>query len=291
MGCGLPLDALGLLVLAAALHAGWNLIVKRAGGDQTFTWLAVLVGATLFMPLILVGEGLSQRAVPYLLASAALEVTYFLALTRAYRLGDFSLVYPIARGSAPAFLAIWATTLLGEDLSRGGLLGLAVLVSGLMVVGSGLWFTRGAGSGIDPRAIVAALLVALCISGYTAIDGAAVQFSPPGPYTAAVMLLTSIATTPFILVRNRRMGASVRTVWQAQWPRICLVGVLTMTTYIMVLLAYTRAQVAYAGAVREISVVFAAIVGWRFLGEPFGMYRTAGAALIFCGTLIIAVAG
>lgn len=287
----MPADALGLLFVAAALHAGWNLIVKRAGGDQIFTWLAVVVGATCFFPLIFIGSGLSWRVAPYILASAAFEMAYFLALTRAYRLGDFSLVYPIARGSAPAFLAIWAVTLLGEDLSAGGLLGLAVLVLGLLVVGSGLWLTRGVGSGIDPRAVVAALTVALCISAYTAVDGAAVQFTSPGPYTAAVMALTCAGTTPFILARTRRDGSSIGAVWRANWPKICLVGILTMTTYLLVLLAYTRAQVAYAGAVREISVVFAAIVGWRFLGEPFGVYRTAGAALIFAGTLIIAIGG
>ncbi len=286
----MPVDALGLLFLAAALHAGWNLIVKLAGGDQVFTWLAVVVGSTLFFPLVFIGEGLSARVVPYLLASAGLEIAYFLSLTRAYRLGDFSLVYPIARGSAPAFLAVWATTLLDEDLSRGGMLGLAVLVLGLLVVGSGLWLTRGAGS-IDLRAVLAALLVALCISGYTAVDGAAVQFTRPGPYTAAVMALTAAGTTPLILTRTWRSGGSVATVWRANRPRICLVGVLTMTTYLLVLLAYTRAQVAYAGAVREISVVFAAIIGWRFLGEPFGIYRTLGSALIFTGILIIAAFG
>jgi drug/metabolite transporter (DMT)-like permease len=286
-----PADALALLLLAAALHAGWNLIVKLSGGDQVFTWLAVVVGATCFFPLIFIGDGLTSRTVPYILASAAFEMAYFLALTRAYRLGDFSLVYPIARGSAPAFLAIWATTLLDEELSTGGIVGLAVLVLGLMVVGSGLWLTRGVGSGIDPRAVLAALLVALCISAYTAVDGAAVQFTSPGPYTAAVMALTCAATTPFILATTRRDGRSIRAVWRANRFKICLVGILTMTTYLLVLVAYTRAQVAYAGAVREISVVFAAIVGWRFLGEPFGIYRTAGAALIFTGTLIIAIAG
>lgn len=286
----MPADALALLVVAAALHAGWNLVVKRSGGDQVFTWLAVVVGSLCFTPFIYFGEGLTARVLPYILASAGFEMAYFLALTRAYRLGDFSLVYPIARGSAPAFLALWATTLLGEELSVGGVIGLTVLVAGLIVVGSGLWLTRGVGA-IDPRAVVAALLVALCISAYTAVDGAAVQFTAPGPYTAAVMLLTSAATTPFILALTRRTGASIGAVWRAKWPTICLVGILTMTTYLLVLLAYTRAQVAYAGAVREISVVFAAIVGWRFLGEPFGAYRTAGSALIFAGTLIIAVAG
>jgi multidrug transporter EmrE-like cation transporter len=120
-----------LLLLAAVLHAGWNLIVKRAGGDQVFTWLAVVVGSACFFPLIFAGSGLSWRVAPYLVASAGLEMAYFLALTRAYQLGDFSLVYPIARGSAPAFLAIWATTFLDESLSPGGIVGLSVLVLAL----------------------------------------------------------------------------------------------------------------------------------------------------------------
>src|SRR4029079_11859660 len=99
----------------------------------------------------------------------------------------------------------------------------------------------------------------------------------------------STLTAPVVVLGARRAKVSIRGVWWRNWPRICLVGVLTMTTYLLVLLAYTRAEVAYAGAGGEISVVFAAIVGWKFLGEPFGLYRTIGAGLIFVGTLIIAL--
>ena len=138
-------------------------------------------------------------------------------------------------------------------------------------------------------AIGAALLVAVCISIYTVIDGAAVRFVDPSPYTVLVLGLSAVLTTPAVLVRYGRQALLVE--WRANWLRIILVGALMMITYILVLHAFALAQVNYAGAIREISVVFAALIGWRWLGEEFGMLRVIGAFLIFSGILVIAVAG
>src|SRR5690348_2282561 len=110
----MPLSALGLLLLAAVLHALWNLFVKRAGEKQIFTWWALVVGVVGFSPLIFFGAALPARAWPYILGSAVMEAIYYIALTLAYKLGDFSLVYPLARGAAPALLAVWAALFLGE---------------------------------------------------------------------------------------------------------------------------------------------------------------------------------
>src|SRR5581483_7043980 len=120
----MPPIALGLLLFAAALHALWNLFVKRAGEKQIFTWWALLVGVVCFAPLVIFGPALPARVWPYILGSGALEALYFVALTLAYKLGDFSLVYPLARGAAPALLAVWTALFLGERLTPFGLLGL-----------------------------------------------------------------------------------------------------------------------------------------------------------------------
>jgi drug/metabolite transporter (DMT)-like permease len=281
--------ALALLLAAAALHAGWNLLVKRAGEKQVFTWLALVLGPACFAPFVLAGASFPSFIWPYVIASALLELIYFVALTYAYAVADFSLVYPLARGAAPALLAVWAALFLGERLRLGGLLGLALLILGLIVVGGAAWWSRRDAAAPHLGGVAAALGVACCISLYSAVDGAAVRLTDPLPYIVLVMSLTAILLTPAILARY---GArAVVAEWRANWLRIVLVGIATMFAYIFVLQAYRIASVSYAGAIREISVVFGALAGWRWLGEGFGLPRTLGATLIFLGILVIAVVG
>jgi drug/metabolite transporter (DMT)-like permease len=285
----MPLSALGVLILAAVLHAGWNLLVKRAGEKQVFTWWALIVGPVCFFPLVFFSSALPTRVYPYILASAVAEAAYFVALTLAYKHGDFSLVYPIARGAAPALLLVWSAIFLGEHPTPGGITGVAILLLGLMVVGGGGWWAQRKGVKVSKAAIFSALLVALCISIYSVIDGAAVQFVQPAPYTTVVLALSGVLTAPAVLVRYGRQAMLAE--WRANWVRIFLVGVGMLTTFILVLRVYAVAPVGYAGAVREISVVFAALMGWWWLKEGFGLLRTLGAALIFVGILTIALAG
>ncbi|HLW01734.1 MAG TPA: DMT family transporter [Ktedonobacterales bacterium] len=285
----MPLSALGLLLLAAVLHALWNLLVKRAGEKQIFTWWALAVGVVCFSPLVVFGTALPGRAWPYILGSAAMEAVYFIALTLAYKLGDFSLVYPLARGMAPALLAVWAALFLGERPTPLGLVGLGILLVGLLVVGSGAWWSQRKVAAVSKLALGATLLVAFSISVYTVIDGAAVRFTDPSPYTVVVLGLSAVFTAPAVLARYGQKAMLAE--WRANWPRILLVGVLMMLTFVLVLHAYTLAQVNYAGAIREVSVVFGALAGWLWLNEGFGVQRAIGAALIFAGILVIAVAG
>jgi drug/metabolite transporter (DMT)-like permease len=284
-----PLSALALLLVAAVLHAGWNLLVKSAAEKQIFIWLAWVVGSVCYTPLLALTPALPRAAWPYVLAAGLAQAAYTLALSRAYRIGDFSLVYPLARGAAPALLALWAALFLGERPSPAGLLGLALLLLGLLVVG-GAFGRRPAGPARPSRsAVIAALGVALCISVYSAIDGAAVQIAAPITYTVFEFIASALLMAPLML-RRYRPGAIARE-WRANWPRIALVGLLMMLAYGLVLLAYSRGHVSYAGAIREVSVVFAALIGWRWLGEGFGRARLAGALLIFAGILAIALAG
>jgi drug/metabolite transporter (DMT)-like permease len=288
-GASVSPTALTLLLAAAALHAGWNLLVKRAGEKQVFTWLALVIGPACFAPFVLVGASFPARVWPYAIASALLELVYFVALTYAYGKADFSLVYPLARGAAPALLAVWAALFLGERLRPGGLLGLALLILGLMVVGGAAWWARRGAAAPDLGGVLASLGVAGCISLYSVVDGAAVRLTEPLPYIVMVMSLTAIMLTPPILARYGQRAVVAE--WRANWTRIVLVGVATMFAYIFVLQAYAIASVSYAGAIREISVVFGALAGWRWLGEGFGLPRTVGAILIFLGIVVIAVVG
>src|SRR5438876_1301961 len=283
-----PLTALGLLLVAAMMHTTWNLLVKRAKEKQVFIWCSLIAGTIIFSPLLLTSPLLLVTIWPYLISSALVEVIYYITLIRAYENGDFSLVYPMARGAAPAFLLIWATFFLGERPRFFGLIGIALLVFGLIIVGGKTWWTLRKTSGFSKSALALALGVACCISIYTAIDGAAVHHVSPLPYTVLVIALSVLFITPAVVMRygNTAIVDELRT----NWIGITIVGLFTLLAYILALKAYTIARVSYAGSVREISVVFAAFVGWRWLGESFGKIRLTGAMFIFAGILVIAFA-
>ncbi|GAC1378297.1 MAG: DMT family transporter [Ktedonobacteraceae bacterium] len=285
----MPPTALGLLLGAAVLHAGWNFFVKRAHEKQVFTWWGLVVGSLCFTPLLLTSHPFPIRIWPYVICSALVEGIYYIVLTRAYDNGDFSLVYPMARGTAPAFLLFWAVLFLGERPQPTGLAGLALIVLGLVIVGGKTWESLRKTSTLSTGGIVLALGVAFCISIYSAIDGAAVHIVAPIPYTVLVIGLSTLFITPVILVRSGYQKAIVE--WRTNWLRIIFIGILMLLSYMLVLITYAFARVSYAGAIREISIVFAAFMGWRWLGEDFGLLRVLGASLIFVGILVIAVIG
>jgi drug/metabolite transporter (DMT)-like permease len=285
----MPPIALALLLVAAVLHAGWNLFVKRAGEKQVFTWWGLVVGSICFAPLLLLSQSFPLRVWPYVIFSALVEGAYYIILTRAYEHGDFSLVYPMARGAAPAFLVIWAVLFLGERPRIAGFVGLALIVLGLVIVGGNTWWSLRKTTALSGSGIGLALGVALCISIYSAIDGAAVRIVAPLPYTVLVISLSTVFITPVILVRYGGRAAAAE--WRTNWFRIVIVGILMLLSYMLVLQTYAIAHVSYAGAIREISVVFAAFIGWRWLGEDFGLLRLLGASVIFIGILVIAIAG
>lgn len=279
--------ALALLLAAALLHAIWNVLLKLAGERYMVTWWALVISALCGLPWLVLGASELGGVWGHVVASAAVEAVYFAVLATAYGNGDFSLVYPIARGTAPAFLAIWAAIWLGETPSTGGFLGLALIVSGLMLAGSSALL--GSGRRTHAGSIALALGVALCISIYSVIDGAAVHQAPAGPYTVAVFALTALMLAPLMLFRygGRRLVHALH----LGWKRMALIGILTIVAYSMVLVAYSIAPVNYGGAIREVSVVFGALIGWRWLREGFGRVRVLGALLIFAGTLVVALAG
>ncbi|MFM8322863.1 MAG: EamA family transporter, partial [Chloroflexota bacterium] len=246
---------------------------------------------------------LPPAVLPLLLLSALVETAYTALLVSAYAVGDFSLVYPLARGAAPALLALWSWLFLGERITSGGAAGLGVLLGGLLITGSSGWLSQprqapAANAAGEPAGRLLrrapggsglALLVALMISIYSALDGAAVRHAPPSRYSLLVLALTGLLYFPLAL---RRCGAPA--LWSTarrRWRRIALVGLLNLGAYTLVLNAYAIAPLSYGGAVREVSVVIGALAGWKLLGEPLGRRRVLGAAVIFAGVLLIAAAG
>ncbi len=285
----MSLAALGLVLLTAVMHASWNLFVKQAKYKQAFMWWALVFGSLCFTVTFFVSPSLPAQIWPYVIASAAMETLYYITLTWAYDIGDFSLAYPLARGAAPALLAVWATLFLNQPPRPAGLVGLALLILGLVVVGGGAVLLRPGKTVLSAKGIIVALAAATCVSIYTAIDGAAVHIASPAPYSVLVLSLTAFLFAPIVFLRYG--PRAMFTEWRINWRRIMLVGIIMILTYVLVLQVYAISRISYAGAVREVSVVFAALLGWLLLGERFGTIRTLGSLLIFTGIVVIAVAG
>jgi len=281
----MTLPLLALLLAAAALHACWNLLLKRAPDRHLIVWWAVIASALCFVPVLLLRPSVPAIGWRFALASAVVETAYFVSLTTAYRVADFSLVYPIARGAAPALLALAAVLLLHERLSAAGVAGLGAIVLGL-------WLVAGAGpvgGAYHARGVALALLVALCIATYSTIDGAAVRRVDAASYTGAMFLLAALVFTP---VTIRWYGwPALRGALRTRAGLILLVGLLQAAAYLLVLYVYARAPVAYAGAIRESSIVLGALAGWVWLRESFGARRLAGALVTCAGIALIALAG
>lgn len=283
----MPPLAILLLLISAVLHTTWNLLLKQAHDKFISTWWAVLVGSVIFLPFLFF-TGLPAKQTWTLLAiSVCVEVGYYFLLSQAYQDADFSLIYPLARGTAPAWIALWSTLVLGEKLSRGGWAGLLVIIIGLVIVGSsGIIATR---EFIQRRAILLAFSIAFLISIYSVIDGAAVKQTAAFPYAIIIFFLVPAVTSP--LVFHNYGWKKLSQVWMMNKTRLFAIGLLTSLAYLLALVAYSIAPIGYSGAIREVSVVFGAFAGWKILDEKMGGQRMIGSFIIFIGIVMIAVMG
>jgi len=284
----MPLLAIFLLLVSAALHALWNLLLK--GSDEKYIAMGwqVLIGGILSL-IALFFTGLPPRSMwLFALASGALEAIYFVLLSYAYSGHDFSLVYPMARGAAPALLVLWAALFLREKPTLGGFFGIALIICGIVVIGA-TSLLQNHENKPHLKGIAIALTVAFIISVYTLVDGFAVKHGPSLPYALSMFVVVPVMTTPFIL---RRYGwKHLAGAWVEGRLRLIALGLLGVVAYAIALFAYSFAPLNYSEAIREVSVVIGAFAGWRFLGEKMGGYRVLGAAVIFGGILLIAIYG
>jgi len=284
----MPILAVILLLASAILHALWNLLLKQSPVKYVaMGWQVIISGVISIVALFF--TGLPPRSMwLFAVASMTLEAIYFVLLSLAYSDHDFSLVYPVARGSAPALVVLWSFLFLREIPSAGGFIGIVTIICGLVIIGATNFIQPHEGKP-QFRGIAIALLIALVISIYTLIDGFAVKHGPALPYGLSMFMMTPILTTPFLVnhygwerfIEGRRK----------QPARLILVGFLGVIAYLFALFAYSLAPVNYSEAIREVSVVMGAFAGWQFLGEKLGKIRVLGAAVIFTGIVLIAVFG
>jgi len=265
---------------AGALHACWNAIAKQVTDRlMAFAWIAV---ASIAIGAVVLGlAGLPARAaIPFAITSAVIHIGYNLGLMNSYRLGAFNQTYPIARGTSPLLVAVGAYFLADEHLGAAAVIGIATLAAGLM----SLALSAGRLTRPDVPAVGAAVLTGVTIAAYTITDGIGVRHShDPWAYTALLFVLQGPPLLVAALARRRladwRDAATMR--------RGVAAGVLSSAAYGIVLWAQTRAPLAEVAAIRETSVVFAALIGVAVLGEDFGRRRVVAAVVIATGIVLI----
>jgi drug/metabolite transporter (DMT)-like permease len=265
---------------AGALHACWNAIAKQVTDRlMAFAWISaaqMAVGGA-----VLAVTGLPARqAVPYVITSAIIHIGYDLGLMNSYRLGAFNQTYPIARGTSPLVVAVGAYFLANEHLGPAALIGIVLLAAGLMSLAlSGGRLTRR-----DMPAVGAAVLTGLTIAAYSVTDGIGVRHAHDS-WAYAALLFVLMGPPMLVAAAVRRPSAAWRD--GATIRRGTLAGVLSTAAYGIVLWAQTRAPLAEVAAIREVSVVFAALIGVAVLGEDFGRRRVAAAVVIATGIVLI----
>jgi drug/metabolite transporter (DMT)-like permease len=292
----MPASALALVLLAGLIHASWNVAAKKAGGDNRFAFFSTAVNATVWAPL---GLWLAWRDAPawgwtewgFLGLSSVLHCAYFIALLRGYRKADLTVVYPLARGSGPLLSSMAAIVILGEQISALGAAGILGVVLGVFLIagGPGLWRASH-----DPvqrdrvrRGMFYGVLSGVFIASYTVVDGYAVKILLLSPilvdYVGSVLRLFILA--PAVL----RDTAGARSAWHAQWRYAAFVGVVSPVSYVLVLYAMQVAPLSHVAPAREVSMLFAALVGGQLLGERDRGPRIAGAACIAAGVMALAL--
>lgn len=268
-----------IVLSAAMLHAVWNAIVKTAADRTTMLGLValghVIPGAVMVALLPLP----SPESLPYVLASTVIHFGYFYMLGRAYAHGDLSVVYPIARGVVPALVALWAMLFAGEVLPLQAWGGIALIACGIQLSS---W--QALRSGVGRAALGYAVGTGICISAYSLTDGLGVRLSGNTLSYWAWGAFLHLFVTLFIGLRKRNALGALR-------PRTWAIGIgggfVSMTAYGLVLYAKNYAPLGAVSALRETSVIFAALIGFVFLKEGNWMRRLGAAVLMAGGVALI----
>lgn len=283
-----------LVLLAAFIHASWNLIAKRSAHvGPPFVFAYAVISLVLYLPWVawLALHGATPwgaSTVLLIVLSGALHLGYSLCLQRGYQVADLSVVYPIARGTGPLFSTLAAIVLLGETPTPHGLAGAAAVVGGI-----GLIATQGRWSLFrQPSAQVGVrwgVLTGMLIASYTVVDAYGVKYLALAPvvldWSANVVKIGMLS--PWIM-RDR---PSAWTSMRGHWHPALAVGALQPLSYILVLEALsTGAPLSLVAPTREMSMMVGALLGMWVLGEPLGRWRLAGCALLTTGVVLLAVA-
>jgi len=282
-------SALTLILAAAVTHATWNFLNKHAGGHATFTWLVAVLSALLYAPAAITIIEVWRRQIDFITVgivagSAALHTAYFLLLNQGYRVGDLSLVYPLARGTGPLLSSVAAISFLGERPSVIALVGALLIVGGAVILTTNLDRLRQSGA---QEALLYALITGLFIAAYTLWDKQAVSHFGVVPLVLdwGANVGRALFLTPIALKYSDQAVAE----WLEHKYEAIGCAVLIPLAYILVLTAMQFTPVSYVAPAREISILIGTVMGTRLLGEGDVRRRLAGACAMVLGVVALAV--
>jgi drug/metabolite transporter (DMT)-like permease len=291
-----PLSAFVLVILAGLIHASWNIAAKKAGGDVRFAFFTSVFLALIWAPVgiyfaIGVIDSWGWLEWGFIIGSAVLHVLYFIVLLRGYRKADLTVVYPIARGSGPLLSSFAAFFLLSEKISPLGIAGIFGVVGGVFFIAGGPKLLRAnqdkANSIKVRKGMVYGLLTGIFIASYTVLDGYAVKVLLLSPIL--LDYFGNLFRIPMLLPAVLRDKPTARVLWRLQWKYALIVGAISPISYVMVLYAMQIAPLSHVAPAREVSMLFAALIGGHLLGETDRAMRLAGAVLIAAGVIALAL--
>ena len=278
-----------LVAISSVSHATWNYMAKGSSVRLAFIWLMNLTSQLTFLPFFIIymsDWSVPWSVLPLLLASSIAELIYFLALSRAYDVGDLSLVYPLAR-SSPLFVAVLSVLILGEMISFWGIAGILLIIFGVYTlhlrsfrIKEMLMPLRS----VRDKASQLALLAALGTTAYSLIDSRGVSMIDPIRYNFWLEIFLTLMLTPFTLKGGAGVAAGT---WRNQGFRALVSGILMRGGYILVLVAMTMAPVSYILAIRQVSIVMGALLGVAILKDRYGRMRLLSSSIIFVGVYIL----
>jgi drug/metabolite transporter (DMT)-like permease len=288
------LFALGLVLVSGILHATWNLLAKRASGDAggpAFVWLYSALSTVIFAPLavgvvVLGGARLGALGLLFVLGTGALHVGYFLSLQRGYRVGDLSVVYPLARGTGPLLASGAGILFFGERAGPVAVVGILLIVAGVFLLA---WEPNRGRKSADGRwlGVAFGLLTGVFVAAYTLWDKYAVSelLLSPILYYWASLLIQTIVLLPVALRRREE----VRRAWSSRWPETLGVAVLSPLAYLLVLTALVFAPVSRVAPAREIGILVGALLGGGLLAEGGLGRRLVASLCLVLGIVALAV--
>lgn len=287
----MTLTALTLVLIAAFIHATWNYAAKRSEGGLPFVWVSSIFALGLYAVAGTVFWLWQQPSLPVglwwvVIGSGALKTLYSLLLQRAYRHGDFSLVYPLTRGTAPLLATLGAIAFFGERPSPLALAGGGLIVAGVFLLSGGPRLLHADRAHLR-QGILYGLACATCVGIYTVWDQRAVSHLqlPPLLYDGGTQLVLFAILTPFALRRR----AEVATAWRDHRGKAAIVGLLSPVAYVLVLYAMSFTPVSYIAPAREISILIGAFFGAKLLKETDAPRRLVAAAAMVAGIIALAL--
>ncbi|MEW9678025.1 EamA family transporter [Lentibacillus sp. L22] len=287
----MSLFAFFLIILSACMHATWNYLAKRSDSGSTFVWLYLAVSTIIYAPIIMVfffyqHINLGWMEGLFIIGSAILHLAYSVTLQKGYKVGDLSVIYPIARGTGPLLVAIFAIFLFNERLNWVGVIGVALIVVSVFILSGGFQVIRKANSLLP---IGYGLLIGVMIAGYTLLDKGAVSVV----YVQPLLLEYASIVAQFLLLSPvaKKHWSQVKADWRQHRKEAIGVGILNPLAYILILTTMMFTPVSHVAPVREVSILIGAIMGTYLLREGFGIRRVIASGMMVIGIIALTFSG